>query len=185
MKPPSKFKSFVQHLSHDYLDEEDEQRGYDLMLESLPLVGMVVMHFNMLEKMVDSHICEVMSDRSDSIGLLVILGMQYASKVELFRRFCDEFHQRIPGGAPQEYEGLIDSLTEVARLRNLVVHADWANTDSQGYTYTRLKLSKGEMRQEYVQLVPESLEAIIEQISQAQVAIDQYLGRRSDLIQGM
>ncbi len=184
MKPASKFKAFVQHLSHDYLDEEEEQQGFDLMWESLPLVGMVVMHFNVLEKQIDSAICEAISDRSDSMGLLVLHGMQYNSKVEMFKRFCEDLHLCVPDGAPQEYEGVIDYLTEAARLRNLVVHADWFNTDKEGYTYSRLKLTKGGMQQEYVQLTPNSLEEIVERILVAQSALDRYWEQRSVLLHG-
>ena len=181
MKPPSKFKAFVQHLSHDF-DEEDEERGEELMWESLPLVGMVVMQFNVLEKQIDSAICEIISDRSDELGLLVIHGMQYSSKVELFKRLCDDLHRCLSDGAPHEYEGVIEYLVGVAQLRNMVVHADWFNTDAQGYTYSRLKLTKGGMQQEYVQLVPESLELIVERILHAQSAVDRYWEARSVLL---
>ena len=171
MNPPSKLKAFVQHLTHDYLDDEDEQRGFDLMQESLPLVGMVVMYFNMLEKLIDSALCDAVSDRSDALGLLVIHGMQYGAKVDMFKRFCEDAHQHMPAGTPPEYKGIVEGLVEASRLRNLVVHADWFHTDAQGYTYARLKLTKKGMQQEYFQLSPDALEDIVERINQTVVQL--------------
>lgn len=42
-----KVTEFIQHLGHDIEDEEAAEQYLD---ESLPLVGLVVMYFNTLEK---------------------------------------------------------------------------------------------------------------------------------------
>lgn len=39
-----------------------------------------------------------------------------------------------------DYEKLIRDLNEAGRLRNLVVHADWENTDKDGYTSIKLNI---------------------------------------------
>ena len=168
-----KTRDFIQHLSHD-LDEDDEGRAQQLLEESLPLVGLVVMYFNRLEKAIDSAICGAISDRSDSTGLLVIHGMQYTSKVDLYKRLCNDLHGSEADGVTS-YGHLIDRLTEVGKLRNLVVHADWDNTDAEGYTYVRLRLTKRGMKQEYVQFTLESMEKVIEQIQAVHEQFDQYL----------
>lgn len=71
-------KQFIQHLSHDI---EDEDKAEEYLEESLPLIGLVVMYFNSLEKSLDSFICEIVSDRSDAPGLIVIQKLMYAAKV--------------------------------------------------------------------------------------------------------
>jgi hypothetical protein len=62
----TKTRQFVQHLSHEI---EDEDRAAAYLDDSLPLIGLVVMYFNTVEKSLDSSICEIISDRTDAPGL--------------------------------------------------------------------------------------------------------------------
>jgi len=153
-----KRKKFDQHLYHEI---EDEEKSEDYLDDALPMIGHIVMHFNGLEKFLDAMICEFFTDRTDSTGLIVLHKMSYSSKVDLLKRFCDDFHIGI-GREIGGFDGLVNNLKEAGRLRNLVVHADWENTDDDGYTYVSLKLSKKGMEQEYIQFSKESLEKIIE-----------------------
>jgi hydrogenase maturation factor len=148
----------IQHLSHEIEDEDAAESYLD---ESLPLVGLVVMYFNTLEKSLDSMLCQIITDRTDVPGLITIAKLSYGAKVDLFKRFCDDFHFSV--GLVQGFNELIHSLNEVGRLRNLVVHADWQNTDDEGYTFVRIKTSSLGMEQEYVQFSAESLERIANQ----------------------
>ena len=97
----------------------------------------------------------------------------FASKFDLFKRFANDFHLfELP--EPPKFEELIAELSEVARLRNLVVHADWSNTDEEGYMYIRLKRTKNGLLQEYVQLSVESLEGLINRINAANHSLPGY-----------
>lgn len=127
-------RQFVQFLGHEF---KDEDRGYERMAECVSLIGWVVTCFNRLEKMVDSAICEAVSDRSDALGLLVIHGMQYGPKVEMLKRLCDDFHG-CEGLDSTVYPGLIEKLRGVGKLRNLVVHADWSSTDADPFAREHL-----------------------------------------------
>jgi hypothetical protein len=173
-----KTSEFIQHLHHE-LDEDENANAEQLFDESLSLVGLVVMYFNRLEAAINAAICASISDRSDSKGLLVIHGMQYSAKVDLYKRLCDELHSYVSGNAPA-YEKLIDKLKGVGQLRNIVVHADWTSADAQGYAYLRLKLSSSGMHQEYVQFTPEAMEKIVFQINDVHEQFDQYLSERED-----
>ncbi len=167
-------KEFIQHLSHDF-EEEDEEAAEKYLDDALPLIGLVVMYFNSVEKYIDSLICTHINERSDSVGLMVINGMSYGAKVELYKRFRDEFHLHVFGGKePSKYKGLIDGLKEIGQLRNLVVHADWSSTDRDGFTYVKLKYSDKGMLQEYVQFSEESLMKIVEKILKVQHQLGEY-----------
>jgi hypothetical protein len=174
----TKTKQFIQHLSHDI---EDEERAEQYLDESLPLIGLVVMYFNSLEKSLDSFICEIISDRSDAPGLIVIQKLMYAAKVDLFKRFSEEFHSCF--STPADFNELVGELAEVGKLRNLVVHADWSNTDEEGYTFVRLKTSSNGMLQEYVQFSVESLEKLIERLIKANQQLSDYWEWKSDRLQ--
>lgn len=175
----SRTKQFIQHLSHDI---EDEGKAEEYLDESLPLIGLVVMYFNSLEKSLDSFICEIVSDRTDAPGLIVIQKLMYAAKVDLFKRFSDDFHGCFDS-TPVDFNELIGELIEVGKLRNLVVHADWNNTDEDGYTFVRLKTSSNGMLQEYVQFSVESLTKVIERLIKADHRLSDYWEWREERLQ--
>lgn len=166
-----KIKAFVQNL--DRTSNHDNEEAWEALDESLSMIGLVVMCFNRLEGFVGSCVCEAISDRSDSMGLLVLAGMQYVSKIELMARIYDEAHLTY-GATPLAYRGLVDKLKEAGRLRNVVVHADWASTDGDGYTFHRARLVRGAFQQEYLQLGPAELDAVVEAIEAAAAQLDQY-----------
>ncbi|MEZ4724177.1 MAG: hypothetical protein R2863_05920 [Candidatus Kapaibacterium sp.] len=170
-----KKKMFEQHLYHDIEDEEKAEKYLDT---SLPLIGLIVMYFNGLEKSLDNIICEILTDRTDSTGLIVLHKMTYSTKVDLFKRFSDDFHSvcdiEISG-----YDKLISDLKESGRLRNLVVHADWENTDDDGYTYVKLKISNKGIEQEYAQFSEDSLQKIIELIINTREQLFKYWEKRN------
>jgi hypothetical protein len=176
----TKTTQLIQHLSHEIEDEEKAEAYLD---ESLPLIGLVVMYFNALEKDLDSILCQTVTDRTDVPGLIIIQKLSYGAKVDLFKRFCDDFH--LCGlGVINGFGRLINGLTEVGRLRNLVVHADWESTDHEGYTFVRLKTSAKGLEQEYVQFSAESLEKLTGQILSLRNDLFDFWGRRNDVLYG-
>lgn len=173
-----KNKQFIQHLHHEIeLDNEEEVENY--LDNSLPMIGHIVMYFNGLEKALDSIICEIFTDRSDSTGLIVLHKMTYSTKVDLFKRFSDDFHSGC-NFEIENYENLIHNLKESGRLRNLVVHADWENTDNDGFTYVNLKISKNGMEQEYIQFAEESLMEIIKLLLKTRSELYKYWEIRNE-----
>ncbi len=180
----SKLKPFCQYIVHD-IDVEDFEKADLYLDEALPLIGYIVMYFNSLESSLDHVLCEHFTDRSDSMGLIVLNKMNFSSKVDLLKRFCDDFHICVAMDSYLEkYEPLINDLNESGRLRNLVVHAQWENTDEEGYTYVRLKMSKKGMQQEYVQFDVDSLQKLIKLILYTQQKLDEYWEIRNDVLYG-
>ena len=176
----TKLKEFIQHLSHDV---EDEEKAEEYLDNALPSIGLIVMYFNSLESSLDSVLCENFTDRTDSTGLIVLNKMNYFSKVELFKRFCDDFQVGL-NKQLEGYELLINDLAESGRLRNLVVHANWESTDDEGYTYVRLKMSKIGMQQEYVQFTEDSLQKIIELVIKTRFTLHEFWEYQNDVLHG-
>lgn len=172
-----KLVQFIQNFGHDI---ENEDAAEEYIAAALPLIGMVVMSFNSLEKSLDSMICETITDRTDEPGLIVLQGMHFSNKVDLFKRLAAPFHKSL--STPHKYEGLIDKLSEMARLRNLVVHADWRSTNEEGFTYFRIKSVDGGLMQEYVQLTPESFDKLIDQMIEANHHLSDYWIQRGNLL---
>jgi hypothetical protein len=174
----TKRKEFVQHLYHDIDDEILSEKYLDA---TLPLIGLVVMYFNGLESSLDSALCEIFTDRTDSIGLIVLHRMSYSAKVELFKRFGDDFHLSI-NQEIDNYNELLNNLKEAGRLRNLVAHANWENTDNDGFTYVKFKISKRGMEQEYVQFSEDSLNKIIDLIFTTRSQLSSYEEAKEELL---
>ena len=172
----TKTTHLVQHLSHEI---EDEDRAEAHLDDSLPLIGLIVMYFNSVEKSLGSLICEIISDRTDEPGLIVIQKLMFNAKLDLFKRFSEDFHQCF-ASEPANFDELIRELGEIARLRNLVVHADWSSTDEEGYTFVRLKGTKEGMLQEYVQFSVESLEKLMSRIIATNHLLSDYWEWRSE-----
>lgn len=107
--------------------------------------------------------------------------MSFSAKIDLLKRFCDDFQFSL-GKELEGYEELINDLKESARLRNLVAHTNWQTTNEEGYVFTRLKMSKKGMQQEYVQFTEESLEKIIELILNTKSKLYNFWENRNDVL---
>lgn len=176
----TKRRPFIQHLSHD--EVEDDDKVWDHLDQSLPSIGLIVMYFNGLEKLLDTMLCEMFSDRADSLGLIVLQNMQYSAKVNLFSRLSDDIHLAFQN-TPSAYTKLLDHLRGAAKLRNIVVHADWENTDEEGYTYVNIRFSDEGMEQEYVQLSSDALEEIVDKILAARKQLGDYWDEKNSMMQ--
>jgi len=173
----TRYTDFVQHLEHEFEFNDDPTKQKLVrshLRAAMPRIGLIVLSFNTLEKHVESFICEMISDRADTFGLLVMQGMHYAQKVELLKRLAEHRHAVI-GSAPAKYHGLIEGLHGAAALRNRVVHADWNNTDAEGFTYLRLRVSGQRMQQEYAQLTTDSLDGVIKSLSATTQQLGEYI----------
>ena len=117
----------------------DTDNSYETIQDFLPIIGEIVVAFNSLESTLDSVLCETFSDRSDQKGLLVLHSMMYSTKVDLFKKFNDDFIRGFDWDI-EEYKPLISNLKECGVLRNKVVHANWECTNNEGYTQIKFKV---------------------------------------------
>jgi hypothetical protein len=148
----------------------DTENGYDYIENLIPWIGEIVVAFNGLEASLDSVLCETFSDRSDQKGLLVLHSMMYSTKVDLYKKFSDDFI-RAYGWEMPKYKDLISSLKECGVLRNKVVHANWEYTDEEGFTQVKYKVGTGGLEHELCQFSEESLQNILEKIYETRHAL--------------
>jgi hypothetical protein len=145
----------------------------DFLEKTASLIGYIVHRFNTLEQLLNDSICDLFHDDCHSNGLLVICGMKYRSKVDLFERILadhqNSFQKKLP-----VFEKLIKDLKETGELRNKVVHADWESAHDDGYTLCKLKVNSKGIQHEYIQYDPESLEKILQFIDKTCDLFDDY-----------
>lgn len=151
----------------------DIENGYDHIKDFIPWIGEVVVAFNALEASLDHILCETFSDRSDRKGLLVLHSMMYSTKVDLYKKFNDDFICVFDWVIPS-YKELISALKECGVLRNKVVHANWEYTDEKGYTQIKFKVGSDGLEHELCQFSEESLKGIIEKIYETRCVLGEF-----------
>lgn len=145
----------------------------DFLEETAPLIGYIVHSFNTLENLLNESLCNLINERSDAQGLLVIYNMNYSSKVDMFKRFLLEL-QNTACKKITILDQLTKNLILAGNLRNQVVHADWESAYDDGYTRCKLKINSKGITHEYIQFTTESLESIIELINNTCNMFDDY-----------
>jgi len=151
----------------------DTENAYEYIEDFIPWIGEIVVAFNGLESYLDSLLCETFSDRSDQKGLLVLHSMMYSTKVDLYKKFTDDFVRTFNWDIPN-YKNLMSSLKECGDLRNKVVHANWAQTNSEGYTQIKYKLGANGLDHELCQFSVTSLEMIFKKIHETSHALSDF-----------
>lgn len=67
-------------------NHEIEGSSDEFLEETAPLIGYLVHNFNALDAALNSNICELINDRSDTKGAIVIHKMNFSAKIDLFYR---------------------------------------------------------------------------------------------------
>lgn len=146
--------------NHELEDSSDE-----FLEETAPLIGYLVHNFNALDAALNSCICELINDRSDTKGAIVIHKMNFSAKVDLFYRLVRSMEIVTEKTLPS-FSNFIEDLKRCAMYRNAVIHAEWDSLDENGYTYVKMTFEKNGMQQQYWQFTAESLNSINDLIKQ-------------------
>ena len=166
----SKSKKFDQYLVHDINDYKSIKK---FLKKTAPIIGFIVHKFNSLEECLNMTICQWLNSRTDTIGLLVLHKMSFSSKVDLLNRISSQF-QNATGKKIINNKTLIHNLKETGRLRNAVIHAEWENTDFEGYTHVNVKINDSGIHQEYLQFDETSLNKILTLINTTIELFEEY-----------
>lgn len=159
--PLEQYYSF--HVSY----EEDNFESEEKLENALPLIGSICVLFNGLERTVDELICNIISDRSDHMGLLIIKNYSFSQKIELLKTFCLNF---LSEDNPKEkkllkkFNIITKRLNKLNEYRNAVIHGDWENIDKESFIPSKIKFNKG-LILEYRLFPEKKLHEIIEMIN--------------------
>lgn len=169
-------------LGQYIFDNQDfEGTPIDFFDKTAPLIGFIVHSFNSLDGLLNSTICELINDRTDKPGAIVIYKLPFSAKVDLFYRLV----KTMEIGCDSEIacsKKLVDDLKKCGQLRNAVVHAEWDHVDEKGYTFIKMHFDKNGMRQQYWQFTPEALEEIEDFIDQTYILFDKFDDEKSKLL---
>lgn len=172
-------RDFGQYINGSYEDVDLTEYFKD----AYKLIGEIVVSFSGLESYINEILCRELNESSDRLGMIVMHQMPFSSKVGLFQRLSDSLHKSYDL-EPSEYKRLVSRIKEAGHLRNLVVHAEWERTDTDGLTHVAVKIKNGSITQEYVQFSVESLTTINEKIHSARSNLDRYFEQLDELFSG-
>lgn len=159
-----------------YLKDDNSQ-----FLENISShIGHVVIEFNLLEERLTALICQLIVNDIDATGIIITQNMNFSSKIDLFNRYA-LYTQEVCAKKIEMHEELIDQLKESARLRNLVVHADWTHSDLEGFTFVKMRIKDGKMDQEFIQLDEDSLINVRNIIIETYNSFDEYEEKYNEL----
>jgi hypothetical protein len=164
-----------------FVNQDFEGAPIDFFDETAPLIGFIVHSFNSLDGLLNSTICELINNRTDEPGAIVIYKLSFSAKVDLFYRLVRSMEIGCDSEIPCSKK-LVDDLKKCGQLRNAVVHAEWDHVDEKGYTFIKMHFDKNGMRQQYWQFTPEALEEIDGFIDQTYVHFDKFDEEKSKLL---
>jgi len=115
----------------------------DFLYQTAPLIGYIIHSFNSLDEELNSCICNLINDRADEPGALIIYKIPFSAKIDLFNRLVKSLEVSTNKTIPT-LNSLINDLKKCGELRNAVVHAEWENMTEDMYTYVKMKFQKKE-----------------------------------------
>ena len=171
-------KQFGQYIfdNHDF-----DGTANDFIEETAPLIGFIVHSFNSLDGQLNSTICELINERTDEPGAIVIYKLPFSAKVDLFHRLIRSMEIGCEGEIAC-FKTLTENLKKCATLRNAVIHAEWDNMDENGFTYVKMHFDKNGLRQHYWQFTPDSLEEIDHFIHDTYMLFDKFEEEKQKLL---
>lgn len=178
MEPLKKEKEFKQYIfeNHDFNGTVD-----DFLEETAPIIGSIVHNFNSLDGLLNSTIYELISDRTDELGIIVTYKQTFSNKVDLLFRLIRSIEINCNGEIPC-FKKLIEDLKKCATLRNAVIHAEWDTIDKDRYTYVKICPGKDGVRQQYWQFTPDALNEINEFINATYMLFDKFDEEKQKLL---
>jgi hypothetical protein len=151
-------KAKLRKESQDFIFETDNYDGpvHQFLDETAPHIGYITHIFNLLDGGLNDVICELINEREEELGTIVMHHFTFASKIDLFYRLVRylEINQNkyIP-----VFNALVEDLRICDCLINAMVHAEWANMMEKGYDKVKMRSDKDGKENTYIQFTPGSL----------------------------
>lgn len=137
--PSAQYNDFS--YAHPDLDGFD---GFDKVWNTLsPEIGTCIIVYSELEDALETHLHELISDRSDQLGMMATRQMTYIQKVNLYIDLL-----RVHVSAEENYLSDVDMLKKhlvrAAETRNIIAHARWPSVTREGYVFSSLEAINAE-----------------------------------------
>lgn len=133
-----KFEEKIEHLEQcDYVDD-----SYVVKVEDkyAPYIGIFLMRFSALEHSLNICIVEYLHDDMHSTGYMIIERLTTSNKIDLYKKLFSEILSFQGKKGKEKLKTVANSLDDLNRFRNSLVHANWSTLDKQGYVRTKIEI---------------------------------------------
>lgn len=133
----SKTISSEQYNNFDYAELSlDGFDGFDKVWNTLsPVIGRCIIVYSELESALEQNLYELISDRSDQLGMLTARQMTYIQKVNLYIDLL-RTHPEQNENYHKDVSMLKKHLIRAAEIRNIIAHAKWPSITEDGYVFS-------------------------------------------------
>jgi hypothetical protein len=136
----SKTISAEQYNTFDYAEPSlDGFDGFDKVWNTLsPVIGRCIIVYSELESALEQNLYELISSRSDQLGMLTARQMTYIQKANLYIDLLRTYPQ--PGDNYQNDVSMLKKhLIRAAEIRNIIAHAKWPSITQDGYVFSSVE----------------------------------------------
>lgn len=150
--------------SYFYYAEPDTDGfdGFDVVWNEIaPLIGICLINFSELENELEHSLYEMISLRSDQLGMVITREMTFEQKMQAYVDALRLTNLENDSQHQSDISQLKTHLKRAGELRNVIAHAKWPSYTEEGYVFSRIDTvssSTSELGLKYYQLDKERLE---------------------------
>lgn len=150
--------------SYFYYAEPDTDGfdGFDVVWNEIaPLIGICLINFSELENELEHSLYEMISLRSDQLGMVITREMTFEQKMQAYIDALRLMNLKNDPQYQSDVSQLKTHLKRAGELRNVIAHAKWPSYTEEGYVFSRIDTvssSTSELGLKYYQLDKERLE---------------------------
>lgn len=135
------------NINDDFIiiEKEMTQEDYNSYIKNIkPLIGELVIVFNILENSVDYIIKEVVSDdlAQDEIAYIFLSEIMYSTKINILLKLYNYQLRNTKKDYKVALNELKQKLNEAGNIRNSIIHADWTDVTNDYYVKIKTKVKE-------------------------------------------
>jgi len=141
LKLDSKLIPSEQYNNFEYADPDiDGFDGFDKIWNTLSqTIGICLIVFSELEDALEYHLHELISNRSDQLGMIITRQMTYIQKVTLFIDLLRAISPNEGENYTRDIAMLKKHLVRATEIRNIIAHAKWPSITRDGYVFSSVE----------------------------------------------
>jgi hypothetical protein len=150
--------------------------------ETSPIIGQIIHNFCFLDGELNAIVCELINEREEDLGTIVLHSLVFGRKTDLFYRLVryQEINHNIQIPV---FSSVVSDLRKCDCLINAMVHAEWTKMvekDYKEYEVVEMKYVKDGAELVYIQFLPASLNEIEEFIYKTKTKLEKFIRQRRE-----
>ncbi len=160
----------------DQYDSTDDEYLFSIIGTISPLVGRFLILFSILEHELNQCIADIINDRANHFGYIIIEKMTTYNKIDLFYKMYLGLSTFTTSRHIYDLKKINENLEGMNSFRNNIVHANWQTLSADGFVRTKIAVdgSDGEVYFKKVSITKEILRDKIAEIKNLIKSLENY-----------